>query len=95
MTIDIELKDEYLNQGGVYPTNKKEQITSIIEGNPDEDVTSNKLQYWIYVVKYEGNTPGECELTGVPEDEKHSVFETVAKSDAKPTCGSINLKDGK
>jgi len=94
MTIDIELKDEYLNQGGVYPTNKKEQITSIIEGNPDEDVTSNKTPILAdnYVVKYEGNTPGECELTGVPEDEKHSVFETVAKSDAKPTCGSYQFK---
>ncbi len=53
-----------INQGGVYPTNKKEQITSIIEGNPDEDVTSNKTPILAdnYVVKYEGNTQENVNL---------------------------------
>ena len=42
LTMDIVLKDEYIGQGGIYPTNESEEIISKIENNPDEDVTSTK-----------------------------------------------------
>ena len=40
LTMDISLKDEYIGQGGVYPTNQKEEVISSIE-NQNEDVNSN------------------------------------------------------
>ena len=40
LTMDLSLKDEYIGEGGVYPTNLKEEVISSIE-NQKEDVNSN------------------------------------------------------
>jgi len=94
MTIDIELKDEYLDRKDIYLTNKKTEVISTLKTNPDENVISPKTTVIAdnYVVRYEENAPLDCKITGVPENEKHSVFETVAKSDVKPTCGAYQFK---
>ncbi len=93
MTIKIKLKEEYLNQGGVYPTNTKEVITSKL-GNDEENVTSTKTPVLAdnYKVIYEGNAPEGCSVEGVPGEENRSVFETVPISEEKVTCEGYEFR---
>ncbi len=93
MTIKIKLKEEYLNQGGVYPTNTKEVITSKL-GNDEENVVSTKTPVLAdnYKVIYEGNAPEGCSVEGVPSEEHRSVFETVPISEEKVTCEGYEFR---
>ena len=93
LTIDVTLKDEYLNTGGAYPTNSSETITSKIEGN-NENVNSSLTPVLSekYIVTYDGNAPSDCTVSGVPNDESKSVFTNVLITDAIPTCSGYSFK---
>ncbi len=94
MTIDVNLKDEYLGSEGLYPTNRKEDITSKIPDNPDEDFESPKTPVLSesYEVRYEANAPDGCTVTNTPNTEKHTVYDTVKISEEKLTCGNYQFK---
>ena len=93
LTIDVTLKNEYLNVGGTYPTNSSETITSKIKDN-SEDVTSNLTPILSdkYVVTYDGNAPGTCTVSNVPNVESKSVFTTVQISNKEPICSGYQFK---
>ncbi len=93
MTIRIKLKEEYLNKGGVYPTNTKEVIVSKL-GNDEENITSTKTPVLAdnYKVIYEGNAPEGCNVEGVPSEEHRSVFQTVPISEEKVTCEGYEFR---
>ena len=94
MTIDVKLKNEYLGSDGLYPTNTKEDIKSVLPDNPDEDFESPKTPVLSesYEVKYESNAPTGCTITNVPGAEKHTVYDTVKISDETLSCGSYQFK---
>lgn len=94
MTIDVNLKDEYLGSEGLYPTNKKEDLLSKLTNNPDEDFESPKTPVLSesYEVRYESNAPEGCKVTTVPENEKHTVYETVKISEDKLKCDNYQFK---
>ena len=73
LTMDISLKDEYIGQGGVYPTNKSEQVISKIE-NQTEDVNSNLTPTLAekYQVIYDGNAPEGSSVENIPSSESQS-----------------------
>ena len=93
LVIDVLLNDEYLNRGGVYPTNASEEIISHIKDN-DEDVTSDLTPVLQdnYIVTYDGNVPSGCSVNNVPNDEVHSVFSVVSISDTELTCEGYQFK---
>ena len=94
MTIKAKLKDELLNQGGVYPTNEKEVIQSKI-GEEVEEQTSTKTPILAdnYKVTYLGNEPDGCTIEGVvPDEESRSVFDVVGLSDEHPKCEGYEFK---
>ncbi len=94
MTIKAKLKDELLNQGGVYPTNEKEVIQSKI-GEQAEEQTSTKTPILAdnYKVTYIGNEPDGCTIEGVvPDEESRSVFDVVGLSDEHPKCEGYEFK---
>lgn len=93
MTIDVTLKEKYLGQEGLYPTNLKEIINTNIDGI-GEDVESEltPILQGFYPVKYEGNAPSDCTVTGLPEQQNHMVFETVSISDETPKCNGYQFK---
>ncbi len=87
LTMDLSLKDEYIGEGGVYPTNKKEEVISSIE-NQNEDVNSNLTPTLTekYQVIYDGNAPDGSSVENIPDSESQSVFDTVEITEAEPTC---------
>ncbi len=94
LTMDIVLKDEYIGQGGIYPTNESEEIISKIENNPDEDVISTKTPVLSdnYKVIYDGNAPDGSSVSNVPSSANYSVFDTVSISTEKPSCVGYEFK---
>lgn len=93
MTIKAKLKDELIGQGGVYPTNTKEEITSKIEEQEEDEVsTKTPILADNYKVSYEGNAPEGCSAEGVPKQESKSVFDVVGISEEKPTCEGYEFK---
>ncbi len=93
LTINIKLKEEYIGQGGLYPTNRQETITSTIDGEED-DVTSTLTPILAdnYKVIYEGNAPNGCSVENVPAEEGHSVYSAVGISQEVPTCEGYQFK---
>ena len=94
LTMDIVLKDEYIGQGGIYPTNESEEIISKIENAPDEDVSSTKTPVLAdnYKVIYDGNSPDGSGVSNVPEEVNYSVFDTVSLTSEEPSCIGYEFK---
>ena len=87
LTMDLSLKDGYIGQGGVYPTNKSEEVISKIE-NQTEDVNSNLTPTLAekYQIIYDGNAPEGSSVENIPSSEVQSVFDTVEITEEEPTC---------
>ncbi len=93
MKIKANLKDEYVGKGGLYPTNEKEDITSKIDED-EEDIISSKTPILsdLYEVIYDGNAPSNCKVVGVPDSQKYSPFDTVAVDSVVPVCQGYQFK---
>ena len=93
LTIDVNLKDEYLNKGGLYPTNKKEEVNAEID-KIKEEITSTKTPVLAdnYKVIYDGNAPSNCTVQNVPSSITKSVFETVEINNSVPVCEGYQFK---
>ena len=94
LTMDLNLKDEYIEQGGIYPTNESEEIISKIINIPDEDVVSNKTPVLAdnYKVTYDGNSPDGSTVSNVPDEVNYSVFDTVSLTTEEPSCVGYEFK---
>ncbi len=93
MTIDVDLKEEYLEKSGYYPTNQKEEITSQIE-EVEENITSQETP----ILKtpnelfYESNAPEGCQVKNLPENERKWAKEIVEISEEEPSCEGYQFK---
>ena len=93
LTMDLNLKEEYVGQGGIYPTNEREEILSSIQGQ-EEDVNSTLTPVLAdnYQVIYDGNAPDGCTVNNVPDSLNYSVFDTVSISTEQPSCAGYQFK---
>ena len=93
LTIDVNLKKEYIDKGGLYPTNKKEEVNTEID-KIKEEITSTKTPVLAdnYKVIYDGNAPSNCTVQNVPSSITKSVFETVEVSRNIPVCEGYQFK---
>lgn len=96
LTIDIALHEELVGEGGIYPTNIKEEITSTI-GDITENITSELTPVLAdnYSVIYDGNAPADCTISNVPETSTGSVFDTIEISTQEPICEGYKFKGWK
>ena len=94
LMMDVNLKDEYIGQGGIYPTNEREEIISKIVNIPDEDVVSTKTPVLAdnYKVTYDGNSPDGSTVSNVPEEANYSVFDTISLTTEEPSCVGYEFK---
>lgn len=94
MTIDVNLKDELIDAGGIYPTNEKIEISSTIN-NSTENITSELTPILSdnYQIIYEENAPNGCTVTNMPQPTKKSVFDTVTIISEKPSCEGYQFKE--
>ena len=93
LTMDIDLKEAYIGQGGVYSTNESTEVFSKIE-EQDEDVISvdsPRLQEG-YSVIYDGNAPSGCTVSNIPNSKTYSVFNSVSIEEEKPICVGYQFK---
>ena len=99
MTIDIELKNDYIGITDLLlPTNTHEIISSSIRNAPDENVDSNAKPILrdTHTVSYDANVPSNCEVSGtVPEAQKKSVFSAVEISENQLSCEGYNFQGWK
>ena len=96
MTIEVNLKEDYLDKGGFYPTNEKEVIASTIDEN-NENITSTLTPIIAdnYQVIYDGNAPDDCTVENLPTSQKQAVYNTVSISDTEPKCAGYQFKGWK
>ena len=87
LTMDIYLKDAYLDDDGIYTTNEKEQIITKIK-NEEENVTSTETPVLShnYTVTYEANAPSGTTVNNLPKEASYFVFDTIPISTQEPTC---------
>ena len=92
LTMKLRLKEELLDQGGIYPTNESTKVISKIE-NQAEDVTTTQTPILAdnYTVSYDGNAPEGCSVSNVPDFYNYSVHSTVKVSDTVPTCNGYQF----
>ena len=93
LTIKLKLKDEFVGQGGVYPTNESTRVVTKIE-SAAEDVTTTNTPILAdnYIVTYDGNPPAGCSVSNIPGSRSHSIFSTVEISSQIPTCSGYEFK---
>ncbi len=95
MTIDITLKDGLYAEDRLYPTNKSTSVETTLADTSGENIMVDNTPVLKndYDVIYDPNTPSGCVVTGMPATltEPHRVFETVALTDAEPTCAGYNF----
>ena len=94
MTIDIYLKDEYINNPNLYKTNIKEEVVSEINrikeniSKTDTPILSNS-----FTVTYDENTPEGCKVEGtLPESKQYSVFNPVKIEESNLTCDGYKFQ---
>ena len=96
LTIDINLNDDLIEVGGLYPTHTntnidyKIGITSTTETTAKTTSLKNN-----YTVSYDMNTPQGCGVSSVPNSKEHLVFDTVTIDDSTPTCEGYQFKEWK
>lgn len=95
-TIDIRLKDDFLNQDSVFSTNQEANVIYAI-GDTEEKVTSTKTPRLAsyYLVSYEGNFPNGCTANNVPDAVRKHVYDLVEISDLLPSCDGYQFNGWK
>ena len=93
LTMKLKLKDEFVGQGGIYPTNESTEVISKIEAQ-EEDVTTTYTPILAdnYKVIYDGNAPDGSTVANVPSNTSYSVFSTIEISDRVPSCPGYEFK---
>lgn len=90
----LKLKDEYLGQYGIYPTNKSAQIISEINTQKENvNTTDTPVLANNYEVIYDANAPDGCSVSNIPERKNYSVHDTVPISKDPPTCPGYRFSD--
>ena len=94
MTIDIQLKDEYINEFSLYQTNIKEEVSSEINGIKEEvSETDTPILSNSFTVTYDKNTPeGGLVVGDVPNTKEYSVFDTVEISNDSLSCDGYQFQ---
>ena len=94
MTIDIYLKNEYINNPNLYKTNTKEEVTSEIKGiKEDISKTDTPILSNGFTVIYDENAPEGCSVEGaIPDTKDYSTFNPVKIENVTLTCGGYEFQ---
>ncbi len=87
MSIDVKLKEEYINQAGFYPVGKQLKVQMGLE-DIEEEVTSEKTPVLSnqYEVRYDENAPSGCVVGSQAATKNYFVYDQVSKDENIPTC---------
>lgn len=92
MTIDLTLKGNFEDASAYFPTNEKEEIAAKLDKeNLSKTSKDTPVLKSAYNVIYDSNAPSDCTTTDLP-NETHYVFDTVTKTNEKPSCNGYQFK---
>lgn len=93
MTIKLKLKNEFLNVGGFYPTNKKEIISSKIANEDKITINSTNIPVLSrkYNVTYDLNKPEGCDISEFTQ-ESYFPYDTVTRKSISLRCEGYNFR---
>ena len=88
LTIDVYLKNEYLDKFNLYKTNTKEEVTSEIKGTKENiSKTDTPILSNSFTVTYDENAPEGCKVEGeIPATKDYSAFNPVKIEESNLTC---------
>ena len=93
LTMKLKLKEEFVGQGGIYPTNESTEVVSKIkEQEEDVSTTNTPILADNYKVIYDGNAPDGSIVTNTPSETNYSVYSTIEISNQVPTCSGYEFK---
>ena len=94
MTIDVYLKEKYIDNFNLYKTNTKEEVTSEIKGiKEDISKTDTPILSNGFTVIYDENAPEGCSVEGaIPETKDYSTFNPVEIENVTLTCGGYEFQ---
>ena len=96
LTIDINLNDDLIGIGGVYPTHTKTDVSYKIDlVDITESSTKTTILKNSYIVTYDANTPTGCVVSGIPSSKVYSVFDIVKLDEIVPICTGYQFKEWK
>ena len=93
LAMKLKLKEEFVGQGGIYPTNESTEVVSQIKAQ-EEDVSTTNTPILAdnYKVIYDGNAPDGSIVTNTPSETNYSVYSTIEISNQVPTCSGYEFK---
>ena len=93
MYINLNQKEQYLENEGYYPTNKKENVSYKLSEEGEKTVSSSDTPVLknTYEVIYDTNTPDGCILPSI-ENEKHYIYQNVTKKTNELSCEGYLFK---
>ena len=93
MTINLTLKQQYVESEGYYPTNKKEEVEYKLPEDTEKKVNSTNTPVLknAYEVIYDSNTPSGCTLPDIAK-EKHYIYQNVTKKADELSCEGYLFK---
>ena len=94
LTIEVYLKDEYIDQYNLYETNTKEEVTSEIKGIKENiSKTDTPMLSNSFTVTYDENAPDGCSVEGeIPPTKDYSTFNPVEIENVTLTCGGYEFQ---
>ncbi len=94
LTIDINLNNDLIGVGGVYPTHTKTDVTyEIGTTKTTESMTKTTVLKDNYTVTYEENAPSGCTVTNIPSSRNNFVHDKVQMESSVPVCKGYQFKN--
>ena len=91
MSINLSLKEQYVEKDGYYPTNDKEQVTYKLDSDTKIVKSDNTpILKSGYEVIYDSNTPSTCSVANTKET--HYTYESVEITNEEPSCEGYLFK---
>ena len=87
MTVNLTLKNEFINVSGLYTTNDHVNIKAKVISKSLQEKESDRTPVLknYYTVSYDPNTPSGCTLSSI-NSEEHAVYTNVTKNQTNLSC---------
>lgn len=96
LIIDVNLNNDLIGVGGIYPTNTQTAVSYKIGSTSTmESTVKTTILKDNYTVNYIANAPNDCIVSNMPSPNNYFVYDTVKINDKVPICAGYKFKEWK
>ena len=96
LIVDVNLNNDLIGVGGIYPTNKQTAVSYKIGSTSTmESTVKTTILKDNYTVNYIANAPNDCIVSNMPSPNNYFVYDTVKINDKVPICAGYKFKEWK